>query len=204
MVGTVSTTAGGPTPPRPLDGCRVAVTRERPGVLAELLRDRGADVIHVPLIEVVDADDGGAALAAALADPSSIDWVLVTSAAGAERVAAELDRESAALVRFGAVGTATAEQLERLLGRPADLVPDRQLAAALATAFVALDHPRPQRVVVAQADRAGVDLVDGLRAAGHQVEVIAAYATRLRTPTSAERAQLAQADAEVGVRRRVA
>ncbi len=195
MAGAVSTTSDGTIPPRPLEGCRVVVTRERPGTLARLLRDRGADVVHVPLIEVVDPSDGGAALSAALAEPSDIDWVMVTSAAGAERVAAELTPATAAAVRIGAVGSATAERFDELIGRPADLVPDRQVAAALAAAFVELEHPGPQRVLVAQADRAGGDLVDGLRAGGHDVHVVTAYRTRLRTPTAEERVRLADSDA---------
>ena len=38
--------------------------------------------------------------------------------------------------------------------------------------------PTPARVLLAQADRAGARLADGLRAAGHDVEAVEAYATR--------------------------
>ena len=47
----------------PLAGCRVIVTREHPGELASLLEARGAKVVHVPLIQVVEPLDSGAALA---------------------------------------------------------------------------------------------------------------------------------------------
>lgn len=180
---------------RPLAGCRVVVTRERLGTLGALLVERGATTIHVPLIAVIDPDDGGRALDQALADASAVDWVLVTSAPGAERVAAILgDRVDD--VRIGCVGTATAARWEELSGRPADLVPERQLAASLAAAFAdAHRDARAQRVVVAQADRAGADLVDGLRAAGHHVDAVTAYRTVVRTPSADESHQLSGADA---------
>ena len=41
-----------------LAGRRVLVTRERPGELAAMLEALGADVIHVPLIRVVDRAKG--------------------------------------------------------------------------------------------------------------------------------------------------
>ncbi|MEL6890118.1 MAG: uroporphyrinogen-III synthase [Actinomycetota bacterium] len=179
-----------------LAGCRVVITRERPGLLAELLSDRGADVRHVPLIEVVDPDDGGRALRTVLRRPDRVDWVLVTSPAGAERVAAGLVRTPDTL-RFGAVGTATAERLAQLIGRSPELTPHRQLAAELAERFVALHAGAPQRVVVAQADRANAVLVDELRRAGHVVDAVVAYRTVARVPSDAEIAALVAADAVV-------
>jgi len=180
---------------QPLTGCRVVVTRERPGVLGGLLAERGAVVVHVPLIEVVDPDDGGSALERAVSDVDAIDWVIVTSAAGAERAFTALGAH-ADDVRVGCVGTATADRWHDLSGRSADLVPERQLAAALAAAFVdAHRDVGAQRVVIAQADRAGSDLVDGLRSAGHRVDTVTAYRTLTRRPTPAEVGRLAGADA---------
>ena len=72
--------------PGPLAGRRVLVTRDRPGELGRLLAERGAAVIHVPLIETTDPDDGGAARDAALGNLADHDWLIVTSAVGAERV----------------------------------------------------------------------------------------------------------------------
>ena len=45
-----------------LAGCRVLVTRERLGELGRLLGERGADVVHVPLIAVTEPADRGLAL----------------------------------------------------------------------------------------------------------------------------------------------
>ena len=165
------------------------VTRERPGELAAMLTERGATVLHVPLIAVTDPADGGAALRAALADLDGFDWLVVTSAAGSERVAAAV--AAAPGVELAAVGTATARVLEQAGGRPADLVPPVQRAEALVAAFVER-VPAPQRILVAQADIAAPTLVDGLRSAGHDVTVVTAYRTVTVEP---DRAAIAAADA---------
>ena len=80
--------AGGAGVTGVLAGRRVIVTRERPGELASLLEARGATVVHVPLIEVVEPLDAGEALARELDRLDEFDWVVVTSPAGAERVGA--------------------------------------------------------------------------------------------------------------------
>jgi uroporphyrinogen-III synthase len=60
------------------------------------------------------------------------------------------------------------------------------------------EFPRaPARVFVAQADRAGSALADGLSALGHQVEAVTAYRTVIRCPEPAELAELATVDAVV-------
>ena len=69
---------------RPLFGRQVVVTRPR--AQAAAMRDRlravGAEPIEVPVIEIVDPADEGAALAAALGAVAAYDWVVVTSANG--------------------------------------------------------------------------------------------------------------------------
>ena len=63
-----------------LVGRRIAVTRRsgQAGRLAALLRERGADVIEVPSIEIVAARDSGA-LDAALRELEGFDWIVFTS-----------------------------------------------------------------------------------------------------------------------------
>jgi uroporphyrinogen-III synthase len=160
-----------------LAGCRVLVTRERPGELASMLAARGATVVHAPLIRVVDADDG--ALERELARLDRYDWLVVTSPAGAERTAAG----AAAVpgVRIATVGTATAATMERLSGRAVDVVPRRQHAAALLEALTAA-VTTPRRFLIAQADRAADTLSVGLRGHGHDVTTVVAYRTRLQAP----------------------
>nr|NKB41164.1 uroporphyrinogen-III synthase [Ilumatobacter sp.] len=125
---------------QPLSGCTVVVTREQRGELGRLLEVQGAEVLHVPLIEVVDADP----TALAEAWRSEPDWVIVTSAAGADRVAADVAARPG--ISLAAVGRATAVRLEQRCGRPVDLVPDHQLARALVAEFVARND-QPRRVL---------------------------------------------------------
>ncbi len=159
---------------RPLEGCRVLVTRERPGELAAILETRGATVMHVALIAVTDAADGGRALRHELSRLEHYDWLVVTSPAGAERVG-DAAREIPDL-RLGAVGTATAHSFEQSSGRTIDLIPAVQRAEGLAEAFIA-NASTPQRVLIAQADIAAPTLADALRRAGHAVTTVTAYQT---------------------------
>ncbi len=162
-----------------LAGCRVLVTRERPGELGRILAERGADVVHVPLIVVTDPPDHGAALQRELDQLDRYSWLVVTSPAGAERVGAV-----AALhpqIRLAAVGTATEQRLAALAGRPVDLVPHRQLAAALAEELIKRCS-EPAMILVAQADIAGDALGSQLSMAGHDVTSVTAYATVLVEP----------------------
>lgn len=165
-----------------LDGCRVLVTRERPGDLGAILARRGATVVHVPLIEVIEPSDGGSALREALSSLEQYDWLIVTSPAGAERVGAAV--RSASRVRLAAVGTATARALALESGRAVDLVPSEQRADALAEQFVA-ESVVSQRVLIAQADIAAPALADAIRMAGHRVTTVTAYQTVPKQPIGA-------------------
>ena len=176
----------------PLAGCTVVVTREHRGELGRLLDASGATVQHIALIEIADVDETRQAkLGKAIADRP--DWVIVTSAAGADRVHAVADDST---IRLACVGSATAARLEAVAGRPVDLIPERQIAASLLDEFVA--HVRkPQDVVIAQGDLAGDQLATGLSAAGHSVDVHVAYRTLVRVPTEQERRRTGEADAVV-------
>lgn len=177
-------------PTRPLAGRRVATTRDRPGRLDELLTRLGAEVVHVPLIEVVDAV--GDELSGALGALDDVDWVIVTSQHGAARVADAVAAHPR--LHTAAVGTRTAETLTEGTGRAVAVVPEQQTAAAL---VAAMPDPAPgaRRVLAALADRAEPTLVDGLRDRGYDVRAVVAYVTRLRAPSLSERSLLADVDA---------
>jgi uroporphyrinogen-III synthase len=175
-------------PSLPLLGRTIVTTRDQPGALDALLARLGADVVQMPLIEITEAPDDGAALADALERIDTFDWVVVTSRHGAERVA---DAVRGSSIRLAAVGTSTAAVLAERSGRPVDLVPSVQHATALVEAF----PDGPWSVLVAQADRAADTVVSGLRGRGCDVVVCTAYSTRLRMPTDAERAAALEADA---------
>ena len=174
-----------------LRGRRVVTTRDEPGELDRLLASEGADVVHVPLIEIAEPEDGGAELRAVLHVVDRAHWVIVTSRHGASRVGAALARHPE--VRLAAVGTRTAAELERLAGRAVDVVPGRQTAVDLLDAMP--QDGAGQVAVVAHADRADPGLVVGLSALGYTVRPVIAYRTLTRVPTADERAAALGADA---------
>lgn len=149
-----------------------------------MLAERGADVVHIPLIETTDPEDGGVALEAALNNLADHDWLIVTSAVGAERVGDTAKQHPR--VALAAVGTTTASVLAELAGRPIDVVPDRQIAAELAAALGMRLRGERVRILLAQADRAPDTLAELLRTAGHNVTVVTAYSTQLRAPDPAQ------------------
>jgi uroporphyrinogen-III synthase len=71
--------------------------------------------------------------------------------------------------------------MQRLADRAVDLVPQRQHAVALLDAFTSA-VAAPERVLVAQADRAADTLALGLDRAGHDVTAVVAYRTELQLP----------------------
>lgn len=169
---------------------RVVTTRPETGRLEELLAAAGLEVVHVPLIEIVDAADGGAALADALDALAAGDWLVVTSQHGARRVGAAAAARPG--VRLAAVGTRTAEELAALAGRPVDVVPEHQTGADL---VAALPPAAPgTTAVIAQADQADGAVAGGLERLGYRVLAVTAYRTVARRPTEADRARVLAAE----------
>jgi len=172
---------------RPLFGKTVVVTRARAqsSELKARLTANGAAVIEVPSILIDDPADGGAALRAAAADVRSYDWVVLTSANGAERFLACLrDARDLGGVCVAAIGPGTADVLARANVR-ADLVPSRYVAEALLDAFPAAESSTHRRVLLARAAVARDVLPDGLRERGWSVDVVEAYQTRAAAPEPA-------------------
>jgi uroporphyrinogen-III synthase len=174
----------------PLAGRRIVLTRPNRGTLGDRLSALGAAVHDVPLIAIREPSDHGAALAKALDRLDDYDWLVVTSANGAERVGAATRRSP---VRLAAVGSATAATLSELAGRPVDLVPSVQRASGLLEVF-----PRePASILVAQGNLASAELADGLRGFGCDVTVVEAYATVPLRPSRSELDTLRSADVVV-------
>lgn len=162
---------------RPLFGRRVVVTRARAqsSELGRLLEDLGARVVEVPVIRIDPPADGGAGLEAAARKVGSYAWVVFTSA---NAVAALLDRtpdlRALAGVSLAAVGPATAAALESR-GLVPDLVPERRQAEGLVAAFPPVSGSG--RVLFPRAAAGREALVDGLRGAGWEVDLVEAYQT---------------------------
>ena len=171
---------------RPLNGRTIVVTRaaEQGRRLTERLIAIGAEVVELPLIDVVDPEDGGAALRDAIGRLDEFDWIVVTSANGAVRLSLAL-RARAAIdavgprPRIAAIGTATNAALGP--DHHADLIADRSIAEGL---LADLARVTPARALVVQGDRARTALADGLCEMGWQVERVVAYRTiAARPPT---------------------
>lgn len=181
---------------QPLFGRRVLVTRarEQAGSAAALLRERGADPVVVPTIEIHPPSDPSPMIDAVAALGERWDWVVFTSANGVERLWAEIQRQKKDARAFGrakvaAIGPGTAAALERC-GVLADLVAKEHRGEGLAAEVLAAieeasaagaagaSAPAGRRVLVARAEVARDVLPDTLRANGCQVDVVSVYKTR--------------------------
>lgn len=175
---------------RPLRGKRVVTTRDQRGEIDRLLEVYGAEVVHVPLIQIVDPVDGGAELREHLRRIDEFDWLVVTSQHGAERVARAAGNTN---LRIAAVGTKTAAVVQQLANRPVDVVPRLQTSAGLLDAMP--KDGEGARLLLAQADRAGSELAEDLSERGYEVTPVIAYRTALRRPSPPELRAALGADA---------
>lgn len=105
-------------------------------------------------------------------------------------------KTSAGVVRVAAIGPGTARAAAEA-GLPVDLVPERSVAEGLVEAFGSPLTEGGGRVVLARAEVARAALPDGLRAAGWEVEDVAAYRTVTRELTAEQRSRVAAADGVV-------
>ena len=143
-----------PHPPAGLAARRRAAARPAP------------EPIEVPVIEVVDPADGGAALrAAASASSASYDWVVVTSPNGAERLLAVHPRDARAFGRR----RSRRHRSRHGAGPRGRRGPRRPRARAVRGRVAARGPRRPPdagRVLLAARRSPGDVLPDGLRAPG--------------------------------------
>jgi uroporphyrinogen-III synthase len=176
--------------PGPLVGRRVVVTRapEQADELADLLRERGALPVLVPLVQIVEVADEVARLQQLR--PASFDWLVITSPNGARSYS---HVHSTAPSQVAAVGTATAAALaDHSLS--ATLVPTVQRAEGLLSEF----PPAPAGggdVLLVQAVDAEPAMADGLVALGWRITVVTPYRTVTARPTADELLAALAADA---------
>ena len=168
-----------------LAGLTIVITRssEQSGGLAELVSSFDAIPVLVPLIEVVDEPEAMAELHSL--DLTGLDWIVVTSPNGAQRVSS-LVSPDAITPRLAAVGATTAAALARC-----DLVATTQSAIGLLEVF----PPGPGRIAVVQAADAAPTMVAGLRDAGWDVVALSPYRTVPTAPTPEQRLAALAADA---------
>jgi uroporphyrinogen III methyltransferase / synthase len=182
---------------RPLFGRRVLVTRSRDqaGELVELLEAQGAEAVEAPLINVVPPEDY-TALDQACARAGSFDWIVFTSANGANAFMDRLlmgpsDARALAGTKLCAVGPGTASRLTRF-GLKVDLIPDDHRAEGVVAALKSTGPLSRRKVLFPKADIARDVLPEQLRAAGAEVTEVVAY----RTVT-------AESDAHLGIYRQL-
>jgi uroporphyrinogen III methyltransferase/synthase len=182
---------------RPLFGRRIIVTRarEQASGLVERLQELGAATVELPVIEIGEPADGGAALRDAARGVGGYDWVAFTSANAVVRFFAALaavgaDTRALARVKVAAIGPGTAEALAGG-GVRADLVPERFVAESLVAAF----PPGGGRVLLPRAAVARDALPAGLAERGYTVDVVEAYRTVVGRPAPEALAAAATADA---------
>ncbi len=159
----------------PLAGRTILVTRPREQAeeLVALLEQRGATAVVAPAIELTPARSGALDRALRELSDGSFAWVVLTSRAGVEAVAARM-RPRDVRAKVAAVGEGTAEAF-RSWGRDPDLVPRTFTTEALGRAF-----PRGSgRVLLARADVAPDGLEDAIAAKGWTPVRVDAYRTRM-------------------------
>jgi uroporphyrinogen III methyltransferase / synthase len=185
---------------KPLFGQRILLPRaeHQAAETAAQIRDFGAEPVLFPVLEMVEPEDR-AALPAAVAELSSYDWVLFTSANGVERFWAELDRQhkdarAFASAKVGVIGPKTAQALSAH-GVRADVCAKEFVGESLARAIQTAGGGK--RVLLPRAQRAREALPELLRGSGYQVTVVPAYETRSIAPARAEELKRLLADGEV-------
>lgn len=167
---------------QPLFGKRLLLPRPeaQARATARAIRDRGAEPLVTPVIEIVAPPDAKP-LERAVRELAEYAWVLFTSANGVERFFAEIARQGRdarafASAKIAAIGPKTAAAIERH-GIVPDLVAKEFVGEGLAAELVERAGPRG-KVLLARALVARDALPDALRAAGFSVDVVPVYETR--------------------------
>lgn len=168
---------------------RVLVTRqpEQSGSLREGLLALGAEVVDLPLIQIVPPDDA-APLEAAVAALASYDWVAFTSANAVEAVARVLgSRPWPPGPRVASVGPATTVAVARRLpGAPVAIEPASEHSGEGLLRALEAEPLEGRTVLVPASERARDVLPRGLRKRGAVVDLVTAYRT-VPTPDLAGR-----------------
>jgi uroporphyrinogen III methyltransferase / synthase len=166
---------------KPLLGKRIVVTRTRgqASVLSRLLEAQGAEVIPVPVIEILPSPDYRK-LDGAIGSIQDYDWIIFTSVHGVQYFWNRLrargkDARELKGIRLAAIGPATASAL-RDRGLEPDLVPPEFRAESILDGMKGeiLDG---KKILLPRAAKARDLLPKELTARGARVTVVEAYRT---------------------------
>ncbi len=161
---------------KPLSGRTILVagSEDRVPKLDEALTQQGARVVPFPTVRIAPPQDYGP-LDAALADWSSFDWIVFTSAHGVEAVVRRARDLRVNLrgtrARIAAVGPVTRAALERN-GLPVDAVPKEYVTEAIAAA---MGDVAGKRILLPRSRISRRSLPDALQAGGAAVVQVDAY-----------------------------
>jgi uroporphyrinogen III methyltransferase/synthase len=177
---------------RPLSGKRIVVTRMRKqaGALSGKLRALGAEVIELPTVRIEPPTDLRA-FAELVQDAHRYDWIVFTSANGAEAFFDMFfklydDSREIGAARIAAIGPATAQRLKDLHFH-VDLQPEDFVAEAVVRAFRKQGGVENLRILLVRPEKARDVLPKELSVLGAIVDEALAYRTvpETRDPTGA-------------------
>jgi len=170
---------------KPLFAKRIIVTRtrEQASLLSEKLRESGAEVMEIPVIEVVSQKADKQLKNAFLSD--KYGWIFFTSSNGVCEFGEFLKRTGRDSRIFGeskicAIGTETAKSLQAIGIKP-DYIPKQFVAEAIVKHFKNMG-PKAAALACAlilRAKKARDILPEGLRKVGFRVKIIDLYNTIL-------------------------
>ncbi|MEM9656123.1 MAG: uroporphyrinogen-III synthase [Actinomycetota bacterium] len=164
---------------KPLAGRRVVITRSPADnvSLVDALIPLGAEIIELPLVQVVEPADGGVALRAAVDQLDRYRYVVLTSVNGVRAVADALaGRPWPSGVSVVPVGPVTAEwaaDVGMVVGR----APSAATVATLVEEFPRWTGAGVCQVLAPLAELAGDAVTQGLSDRGYQVDRCEAYRT---------------------------
>ena len=179
------------------------VTRalEQAGPIVEVLSAAGANVISLPLIEIIEPLDGGTARDAALANIGSYEWLVVSSPNGARRAVGALQdavKNATRIPYIAVLGNGTREVIEGVAGIKVNVQAEIPSGEGLVHSFPThLNGSQEKSVLLVQGEGADLTIVSGLTEKGWEVTRVNAYRTAHCVPPSEIRAEIEQGDAVV-------
>ncbi|MDI6654585.1 MAG: uroporphyrinogen-III synthase [Candidatus Hydrothermarchaeota archaeon] len=143
---------------------KVAITRprERAEDTIKLVEKKGWSAIIVPTVEIVPRKDSLASI-----DLSSYDWLVITSASGAD-IAGEHFGDALKKIKIACIGPKTREVLEKL-GVKVALIPKEYKTEALVEELI--KKAREKRILVARASAGREVLVEKLKSIAEVTEI---------------------------------
>ena len=182
-----SQTGGDELARRRLKGRTILITRslEQSGEITSLFEALGAEVIHLPTIEIVEPASWDA-VDSALKRVETYDWLIFTSPNGVRfffrRMKDRIERGglSGLLPKICAIGPATAKSVEEA-GAKIDIAPSESRAEgvlrALTECLGGREQVRGLKFLVPRSQIAREEIPDGLARLGATVDAIEAYRT---------------------------